>query len=271
MAFKDNLRKKIEVNDLARRIKATMGPAESGRRIDKTLARELLAEGDYEKIVERDLELYRLPPKGDKPRLLVLDNDLPIYSTAVEDVVLRKSPVVKEMLNIRNVMKILNDADVVISKKEASLETLREELVQALDLRFTQADIEDLVYDGRSALENRYAEGVQETLRLFAELLGYGTPPKALQLPHTPIWGLPGGSSAQRRFGPLVIYDPMHNALKRIQAPIDLSDPDDIKRFEAVVSNSAKPDQEGGEVFEVLGQNVLEAHGGAGDAHEARH
>ena len=270
MAFKDNLRKKLEIDDLVRRIKATMGPTESGRRIDKTLVRNLLAEGHYEKIVERDLELYRLPPKGDNPRLLVLDNDLPIYSTAVEDVVLRKSPIVKEMLNIRNVMKILNDADVVTSKKETSLETLREELVRALDLRFTKDDIEDLVYDGRSALENSYVEGVQETLRLFAELLGYAAPPKALQRPHTTIWGFPGGRSGQRRFGPLVIYDPMHHSLKRIQKPIDLSDPDDLQRFEAVVSKSAAPDQEGEAVFEVLGQSVLEAHGEAGDAHEAR-
>jgi hypothetical protein len=129
MSFKDQLRKKIEINALAARIMASMGPPDSGRRVDKDLVRQLLAEGGYEKIVERDMELYRLSPSGDKPRLLVLDNDLPIYGTGVEDVVLRKSPVVKEMLNIRNVMKILNDADVVISKKDVSLNTLREELI----------------------------------------------------------------------------------------------------------------------------------------------
>ena len=163
MSFKDNLRKKIEINDLVQRIKASMGLPDSGRRVDKDLVRKLLAEGDYEKIVERDMELYRLSPLGNKPRLLVLDNDLSIYRTSVDDVVLRKSPVVKEMLNIRNVIKILNDADVVISKKAVSLSTLQEELVDGLDLRYTPQDIEDLVYDGRSALENKYAEGVQES------------------------------------------------------------------------------------------------------------
>jgi hypothetical protein len=257
MAFKDNLRKKIEINDLARRIRSSWGPPDSGRRIDKDLVRELLAEGDYEKITARDIELYRLPMQGDQPRLVVLDNDLPIYKTTVDDVVLRKSPVVKEMLNIRNVIKILNDANVIISKKEASLETLREELIDGLDLHFTREDIDDLVYDGRSALENRYAEGVQETLRLFAELLGYGPAPKALAVPHHTLLGQWAGGG-RRQFGPLVVYDPIHNTLKGIQKPIDLNDPQDMARYEAVVSNTASPDEEGGAVFQTLGRTVLE-------------
>lgn len=262
MAFKDNLRRKIEINELARRIKASLGPAESGRRIDKELVRQLLAEGDYEKIVERDLELYRLSPEGDKPRLLVLDNDLPIYATTVEDVVLRKSPLVKEMLNIRNVFKILNDGDVVISKKEASLETLRGELVSALDLRFTQDDIDDLVYDGRSALENRYVEGVQETLRLFFELLGYAQAPKPLQVPHQMVWGMPG----EQQYGPLVLFDRLHHTLKRVTGPIDWTSPDDMAHYEAVVAGSGKADERGDEVFEALGRDILETLGMAGTA-----
>lgn len=260
MAFKDNLRKKIEINDLAGRIAASIGPPDSGRRIDKDLVRKLLAEGGYEKIVARDMEMYRLPPREGETRLLVLDNDLPIYKTSVEDVVLRKSPVVKEMLNIRNVIKILNDGDVVISKKDASIETLRGELVDGLDLRFTREDIEDLVYDGRSALENRYGEGVQETLRLLADLLGYAPAPKALQIPHATIWGASGGDAGRRQFGPLVIYDPMHNVLKRIQGPFHLSDPEAMAAYEAVVSGTKAPDEQGEDVFKALGQDVLVSH-----------
>lgn len=257
MSFKDQLRKKIEINALAARIMASMGPPDSGRRVDKELVRQLLAEGGYEKIVERDMELYRLSPSGDKPRLLVLDNDLPIYGTGVEDVVLRKSPVVKEMLNIRNVMKILNDADVVISKKDVSLNTLREELIAGLDLRFTAEDIDDLVYDGRSALENRYADGVKETLRLLADLLGYAPAPKALQVPHFTVWGAFGESPGGGRFGPIVLYDAMHNTLKQIQQPIDGSNPEDMARYEAVVSGATSADQNGEEVFKALGKRIL--------------
>lgn len=259
MSFKDHLRKKIEINDLAARIKASMGPPDSGRRVDKDLVRQLLAEGGYEKIVERDMELYRLPPSGDTPRLLVLDNDLSIYSTGVQDVVLRKSPVVKEMLNIRNVMKILNDADVVISKKDVSLNTLREELIAGLDLQFTAEDIDDLVYDGRSALENRYAEGVQETLRFLADLLGYDPAPRALQVPHHAIWGASGKSSGGRWFGPIVLYDAMHNTLKQIQQPIYWANPEDIARYEAVVSGATSADMDGENVFQALGKRILDS------------
>jgi len=260
MAFKDNLRKKIEINGLANRIKASMGPPDSGRRIDKEQVRQLLAEGGYEKIVERDMELYRLLPLGDKPRLLVLDNDLSIYSSSVGDVVLRKSPVVKEMLNIRNVIKILSDADVVISKKDTSLKTLQEELIAGLDLQFTAEDIEDLVYDGRSSLENKYVEGVQEILSLFADLLGYLPAPKVLRVMHHTIWGGSGGSSGRGQFGPVVLYDRMHSTLKQIQQPIDVANPDDLARYEAVVSGKASADQVGEDVFQVLGESVLAMH-----------
>lgn len=269
MAFKDNLRRKIKINDLARRVKATMGPADSGRRIDKALVRELLAEGDYEKIVERDMELYRLPPKEDQPRLLVLDNDLPIYRTSIEDVVLRKSPVVKEMLNIRNVIKILNDADVVVSKKDATLETLREELIADLDLRFSRDDIEDLVYDGRSALANRYVEGVQETLHFFADLLAFETAPKALAIPHVTVLGRKRDAAGKRQFGPLVLYDPMHNTLKSIRQPIDWNDPQALAAYQAVASGEAAAEANGEDVFKILGQDVFRFHGMGPDQEEA--
>jgi hypothetical protein len=79
-----------------------------------------------------------------KTRILVLDNDLTIYHTTVEDVVLRKSPTVKEMVSIRNAIKILNDKDVVISKKEASLKTIRDICIDQLDLHYTAADIDGI-------------------------------------------------------------------------------------------------------------------------------
>ncbi len=89
MGFKENLLKKIEIDRTAARITASLGTPESGRRIDKALARAFLAEASYEKMTARDLELYRLPPRNDKARILVLDNDLPIYANTPEDVTLR--------------------------------------------------------------------------------------------------------------------------------------------------------------------------------------
>lgn len=260
MAFKDQLRKKIAINEMAERIRASIGPPDSDRRIDKDLMRRFLAEGPYEKIIARDLELYRLSPEGDPPRFLVLDNDLPVYQTHLQDVVLRKSPLVKEMLSVRNVIKILNDAQVVVSRKEDSLEALRTERVAALDLRFTPEDIDDLVLDGRSALENRYADGVADTLRLLAELLGYREAPAVLQAPHRVVWGAPAGTAGQGQFGPLVIYDPMRNALKRIAKPVGLKDPQAVAHYEAVAAHKRSPDEEGGEVFQTLGRILREGH-----------
>ena len=59
-----------------------------------------------------------------------------LYDT-VADVGMRKSPTIREMVSIRNAMKILSDADVVASKKEASVRTIQEECLSALDLSFT--------------------------------------------------------------------------------------------------------------------------------------
>ena len=86
---------------------------------------------------------------------------------------LRKSPLVKEMLSIGNIRRILNDQDVVVSKKDASVETLRRAAIAALDLSFTRADIEEIGLDGIGSLESRYSEGVCECLELFGQMLGY--------------------------------------------------------------------------------------------------
>jgi hypothetical protein len=85
MSFRENLLKKIEIDRLARRVTASMGPPESGQRIDRDLARRLLGIAGYQVLHLRDLELYLIPP--DPPEVLVLDNDFPIYTTTPEDVV----------------------------------------------------------------------------------------------------------------------------------------------------------------------------------------
>ncbi|MBL0713675.1 MAG: hypothetical protein JJV98_08230 [Desulfosarcina sp.] len=259
MGFKENLLKKMEINTTAAKIAASMGPPDSGRRIDKDLVRKLLAEGGYEKIVERDMELYRLSPLGDKPRLLVLDNDLSIYSTSVDDVVLRKSPVVKEMLNIRNVIKILNDADVVICKKGESIRTIQEELIAGLDLHFEAADIKAIYDDGRVSLESKYAEGIEETLLLFGELLGYTSPPAALRLAHHLVLGQ-SSSPPGKAFGPAVLFDRMHFALKLIDQPVVLTEAPAVVQYQKIAAGEAKADASGADVLAYLRDAVMALH-----------
>ena len=47
MSFKDNLLKKIRINQLSRKVLTSIGPAESGLKIDKEAMRRLNLEGEY--------------------------------------------------------------------------------------------------------------------------------------------------------------------------------------------------------------------------------
>ena len=160
MGFRENLLKKIKINDLAARVTASLKGPDSGVNFDREAMRELLKYAPYTYVKERDLDLYMLDDGQGSPEVLVLDNGLAIYHTDVQDVVLRKSPTVKEMISIRNVIKILNDADVRVSKREDSVETVRRRCLEALDLSFQPSDIKDLEIDGAASLESGYLDGV---------------------------------------------------------------------------------------------------------------
>ena len=256
MGFKANILKKMAIDRTAAKIAASIGPPGSGRRIDKELTREFLATGGYEQIIERDLELYRLAPQAGRERILVLDNDLPIYATTPADVGMRKSPIVKEMLNIRNIFKILNDADVMLSKKDDSIHTLREEMIAGLDLHYAAADIEDIYNDGRVSLESQYAEGVEETLQIFAELLGYGPPPKALRQAHGMIVGRPS-SPPGKRFGPAVLFNRMHFTLKLVDTAVLLADEAAVVQFQKIAAGDANADATDTEALAYLRDAVM--------------
>ena len=87
---------------------------------------------------------------------------------------MRKSPYIKEMVSIRNAIKILKDSDVKISTKEDSLRTIQKECIDLLDLSFNESDIREIEADGAKSLERDYADGVIECLILFADLLEIG-------------------------------------------------------------------------------------------------
>ncbi|MCP3953286.1 MAG: hypothetical protein GY697_13860 [Desulfobacterales bacterium] len=259
MSFRENLLKKIEIDRLARRVTASMGSPDSGRRLDRELARRLLDIAGYEMTPRRDLELYLVPNEPPPPMVLVLDNDFPIYTTTPEDVAMRKSPVVKEMVKIRNIIKILNDSDVVISKKGDSVEKVRSDCVAALDLAYAAEDIDEIEKQGATALENDYSDGVLEALDLFTELLDYSPPPKVLKRPHQIIFGkmdpAPGIGAS---FGPLFLFDRVHTTLKLIDAKISLADKEQVQFALAVAAGSQEPFADGPAVFVFLKAAVLQ-------------
>jgi hypothetical protein len=142
-------------------------------RLDKVLTRKLIDRTDLEYKKVRDLNLYVRPLEDKIMEVLVLDNALPIFHTTVDDVVLRKSPYWHEMVSIRNIRKIMNDKDVMISKGKESLERLHANALGRLDLTYTRDDLALLMEDARQALEQQSITQIQESLDLFFALLDF--------------------------------------------------------------------------------------------------
>jgi hypothetical protein len=253
MGFKQELLKKIQIDRLTEKILATIGPSGTEQKVDKGLFRVLLEMAGYRHLRERDLDLF-LPPEGSaSAHILVLDNDLPFYKTTVSDIGMRKSPTVKEMLNIGNIKKILNDGDVVVSKKADSVKTVQHACISRLELSFSIGDIEAIAADGAGSLETGYTEGIQECLDLFAELLGYQPAPKVFMIDHHRIIGVvtrkePG----EIVFGPIVCFNLIHNRLFAVLSPIGSLDRIKLEEYQEILNGSEKPSLTGAEVFQFL-------------------
>jgi hypothetical protein len=255
MGFRENLLKKIQINQLTDTILRSVGPTDSGQRMDREAMRRLLEMGSYHYQKERDIDLYVLNEK----EFLALDNELKIYRTTAEDIALRKSPTVKEMVSFRNAIKILNDKDVVVSRKAETVARIHKELIGSLDLSFTSVDIESLASDGCEALKNGYTDGVVELLSLFAELLGFQKAPKIFQLAHHHIWGaLEQPKAEEICFGPLVMFSLMHNSLKMIQKPISSLDKEALEHFRKIAKSEDHDGLAGEKVWAELKKAALD-------------
>ncbi|MHC4459651.1 MAG: hypothetical protein ACYS0I_21635 [Planctomycetota bacterium] len=258
MSFKENLLKKIEIDKLTNEILNSIGPPGSERKIDKDAMKRLLEKSTYRYQRERDLDLFIHEVDSGRGKILVLDNELPIYDTTIEDVAMRKSPYIKEMVNIRNAIKILKDSDVKISTKEDSLKTIQKECIDLLDLSFNESDIQKIEEDGAKSLERDYADGVTECLTLFAELLRFTPPPKVFKIRHHKIIG---GSeikeSGEVLYGPIVVYSLIENEIKLIDERIGSFDRGKIEYFQSIVSGNQEAFKEGAEVFEYLRKAML--------------
>ncbi|MGD8261319.1 MAG: hypothetical protein PVG08_04640 [Desulfobacterales bacterium] len=258
MSFKANLLKKIEIDNLAHKVINSIGPPDSGQKIDKDAMRRLLEMSAYTYQKERDLDLYVEKADEGQSKILVLDNELPIYKTTIEDVVMRKSPYIKEMANIRNIIKILKDSDVKISRKAESVIAVQKECIDPLDLSFDESDIEAIAKDGEASLDNDYADGIIESLTLFAELLGYKKPPKVFAVRHHQIFGaLFEKDAGEVLYGPMVIVSLMDNSIQLIDEQISSLDKDKMQYYQQVVQGKEKASIKGSAVFKYLKKAVL--------------
>jgi hypothetical protein len=173
MSFKENLKAKIRLDRLLRKLVSTIKEPPGRWWVDKVLTLELLEMTDLEHKKFRDLHLYIRPLEGDIMEVVVFDNQLPIYHTTVADVALRKSPRWQEMFSIRNIKKIMNNKDVIISRGKESLNRLHANAMTLLDLTYTRDDLNLLLEDARQGLDQKSVAQIQESLDLFFELLDF--------------------------------------------------------------------------------------------------
>lgn len=263
MGFRENLLAKITIDRLADVVIRSLKRPDSGISYDKKHMQELLEMSPYSLVQERDLDLY-IRQGGDdtaqdvKQIILVLDNGMAIYHSTIDDVVMRKSPTVKEMLSIRNAIKILNDKDVVVSKTDESVRTVQKESIALLDLSYTRADIEQLEQDGVNALDNAYLDGVKECLTLYAELLGFSTAPKPFKRSHYLIRGdITKKENGEIVLGPMVVYELMSNVLKFWNEQVGAYDKEKRSQFEQMLRGTTAPTLDGPEVFAHLTTMVM--------------
>lgn len=260
MSFKENLLKKISLDQMKQRVLVTMGPSGSGTKIDRNAMKELLKAADFRVMNLRGLDLYT-PDEAEKngtQMILVLDNELPVYNSTINDVLLRKEPTLKEMISIKNAMKILNDKDVVVSRKEKSVETVYRASMARLDFSYTTEDIKKLEYDGRAAIEWNDTEAAIEAITLFSELLGYGTEPRAMRIElHHIRCMMSRDDKGSDVFGPSVVYNTGDGSIRLVKDRISLSDKDGIKRFMDKSLGHMDPDIFGPPVIEFLTEEVM--------------
>jgi len=173
MSFKKNLKAKINLDRLLQKLVSTIKEPPGKWWVDEALIRELLDMTDLEHKKFRDLHLYIRPLDGEIAEVLVFDNELAIYHTTVADVALRKSPFWQEMFSIRNIKKIMNHHDVLVSKGKESLKRIHANALALLDLTYTQDDLTLLLEDARSGLVRKSIGQIEESLDLFVDLLDF--------------------------------------------------------------------------------------------------
>jgi hypothetical protein len=208
---------------------------------------------------QRDLELYFRELESGLGEVLCLDNELPVYqNTTLDDVGLRRSPELKEMISIRNVVKILNVKDILLCNGRDAVDYVQNLAVDLLDLSFDEKDVDDMAEEGTNALVKADSDGVMEILDLFVELLGYRAVPAAVLVNDYVMFGehhdLGLGKEA---FGPIIMYNDKTNILRLIKDPISIDDPLANVKIPGVALGDAEPDAEAYQVFRFLKDAAL--------------
>jgi hypothetical protein len=259
MSFIENLKKKILIDTLARTVSQSVGAPGVSRKIDKETMQRLLSLSPFVLEKRRDLDLYFRELEPGIGEVLVLDNELPLYgNTSLDDVTLRKSPELKEMISIRNVIKILNDSDILMYKGREALRYVQDCALDLLDLRYEEKDIQEMADKGLEAFVRADSEKVVEMLDLFVEILGYESVPAEVLVNDYVMFGACQKDEAGKEtFGPIVMYNDKTNTIRLIKAKVLVGDPVHRAVIPAVALGEMAPDAEEYRVFEFLKEEVL--------------
>jgi len=162
----ENIRKKITMDFLFKKIEISLNSESGYSNVDKQSVKLFLEKCGYDSISKRGLELFvRSEPK---PQVIVNDASLGRYETTIDDVVLRKSPTIKEMISFKNARKILGDSDVLKSVKKDTLDYLRASYIKSLD--FSDIGTGHLIKEAKILFEADDFEGFFKLVLVFFEL-----------------------------------------------------------------------------------------------------
>ncbi len=259
MSFKENLKAKIKLDMLLQKLVSTIREPPGRWWLDKDLMRELFDMTDFEHKKVGSLHLYLRPLEGETMEIVVFDNELAIYRTTVADVAMRKSPNWQEMFSIRNIKKIMNDHDVIVSKGKPSLNRLHANALAQLDLTYTRDDIALLLKDARKGLERKSIAQIQESFDLFFELLdfepvSFGVPELELQIFARPMVNggvVPG-------FEHLIFFDEENLSLGMKKGPFSQQADSDVGWVMQYARGEKTGDLQGMDVFEFLAELALD-------------
>lgn len=264
MSFKTNLQTKIRIDRLTEQVLDSLGTPESGRKIDKPAMRTLLETAGYQGRTEREMELYARAFSDAREKILVLDNELKIYDTTLADVLLRKNPYIREMVSIRNIKKILNDRDIVVSRGPDTVRAVRHQCLEDLDLSYTAADIESIYQDGVAAIDNENPRQLMEVLDLFAELLQLSPPPKTARVSDLKVLGpLHQPETDQAAYGPIILYVRSNRQLKQFEQTLSRPAMQKAETFKDLAYGEQEPDRQDHAVLDDLQNRVPVPDGAA--------
>ncbi|RJR30766.1 MAG: hypothetical protein C4576_32770 [Desulfobacteraceae bacterium] len=257
MGFKENLKAKIHLDKLLHKTVHSLKEPPGEKRVDKELVREILGMTDFEYRNAANLHLYVRPIKDGIMEILVLDNDLPIYHTTVDDVTLRKSPHWQDVFSIRNIKRIMYDQDIIASRGKESLKRVHAAAIERLDLTYTRADLDRLIAEARLGFERGSMTQIRESLDLFFELLSIKPVYLGLLEQDLEIFGRPvtyRGPSLSFEHPVILNEQTLTVELKR-----GVFSPEDMHEwFARYAQRQAGADLKGIEVFEFLADLAVE-------------